>query len=832
MQPLIPTTMKTIIKSLTAGILAGMASITLCGTARADLAAQIPTAYPSGGTTWATDPGGHSPFYSSANISVSGNFSGVSQQAVAVGAPASVLAETITVTNFAGTNGISTVVANTNYVLTGISLLFSGADALHAYTLHIFDVTTNLSSNNGTWLTGSGATYGFTANGDLLGGGSGLSFTNQYLSGAEQQDYFGLQNGPASQDQIVLGQGHTYAIEVWFPSGSSSFFAQKCSAAPQDAGGELMASPDSRYTHTRITGSSSGFYGSSQHTWAIALYGYSTNVALTMNTNLVASTNYIIDQFNSFGYGATNLYVGTNNYSTGGLIYVWTNWNGYGTAWVTNEWNSTSDANGNSPNSGSLKITANFNSGGQYAVFDGFYGIKPPLSCYSNGIASFQCDLRFDPSSATTVNSGTFVTNYGHLQIGMSVNGTGPGDFWTSVEIPVGTTNWVHETIPLSLASDPNLFTINDVVFKIDGGWYSSHPLNGTNILWVDNVKFVGPATFTLPPPPVLSIQKAVPGLRMFAGSTANTYDRVELATIDQSQSWIGGSYPKSYSFTLLDYPANINQTMIFLVPVNTSGQANMGNVSGSVNEYIEFQATNAFWLNIQPYGTGGATASIEWKTNLANANPNQIQVVLTNSTAVGTWTLTFNSASQGTVTAPGGMQGAFTITNGTVATDFANPLVAYFGLQPNTSAGIGQYEDWASISVSGVAGVNENDNFTTDTSFNSGLWNINTLTVALNTCVQLVTTNTPYWVSWTLPAVNYDLGTATNVLASVTLNAPNGWMLPWYYNGYYAPTEGQQGNNTWVLLPANCLPTVDGLPGGVPTPNAFFLLFNPPLAN
>ena len=60
----------------------------------------------------------------------------------------------------------------------------------------------------------------------------------------------------------------------------------------------------------------------------------------------------------------------------------------------------------------------------------------------------------------------------------------------------------------------------------------------------------------------------------------------------------------------------------------------------------------------------------------------------------------------------------AFTIGDPNVATDFANPLVAYFGLQPNSSTGIGQYEDWASIQVNGVAGVNENDNFATDTSF------------------------------------------------------------------------------------------------------------------
>jgi len=818
--------MKTIIKSLTTSILAGMAFVALCGTARADLAVQTPTAYPSGGTSWATDPGGHNPFYSSANISVSGNFSGQSEQSPTAGAPASVLAETITITNLAG---IPANVANTNYVLTGISMLISGYDGSHAYSLHIFDVTTNLTGG----VTASGASYNFTLNGDLLGGGtgSGVGFTNQYLSGAEQQDYLGLQNGPINLDQIVLAGGHTYAVEVWFPAGSSAFYAQKTSSGLQtvDAGGELMASPDSRLTQSRITGSASGFYGSSQHTWAIALYGYPTNAPPSVNTNVVSVTNYVIDAFNSFGYGPTNHYVGTNDYNTGGLSYLWTNW--FGSAWVTNIWDSTNDAYGNA-NSGSLKISATFSSGGQFVVFDGFNGINPALSALTNGLTSFQCDVMFAPGSATTINSGTLVTNYGHLQFGTR-NGNSQDFFTPAVEIQAGSNNWTHVTIPISINNDANLLLINDVLVKIDGGWYGSNPLNGASTLWVDNIKFVGPATVVLPLPPTLSIQKATPGLRMFAGSTANTYDRVEVATVDQSQSWIGGS-SVSYSFTLLSYPANIGQTMIFLVPVNTIPPGN----SVYNNEYVEYQASNAFWLNIQPYPPSGATASIEWKTNLPNSNPTNILVVLTNSTAVGTWTLTFTSASGGTVTAPGGKQAAFTIADPNVATDFANPVVAYFGLQPNSGAGIGQYEDWGSISVTGVTGVKENDNFTTDTSFNSGLWNINTLTVALNTCVQLVATNTPYWVSWTLPAVNFGLGTASDIRGSTTTayGTQYPWVLPEYYNSYNdgntIPNQATQGSKTWVLVPSTCLPTVDGSQGGVPSKNAFFQLFDPPLAN
>jgi hypothetical protein len=821
--------MKTSIKSLTASILAGMAFITLCGTARADLTLSTN----SNSSAWVGNP-----FYAT---SLGNGLTGFTTQGMVApgnGASYSVLSETFTITNNAGESGnggvqLTSAAASSNYVLTAISVIGSGGGGGGggAVQVHLFDVTTNLTSNNGNRYNGSGATYNFTANGDLFGNGNGLTFTN--ANAGEKQIILSLLNGPSSQDQIVLGSNHTYAVEFWAPAANLGFFYWMRNSLV-DLYGQGMGSTDGSLTVARLTLTSLGTAGGAPRTFSVAFYGTPTLAAPTVNTNLTALTNYIIDQFNSWGYGAANQYVGTNDYSTGGLCYLWTNWNNYGTAWVTNQWDPSNDAN-NDPNSGSLKIIAQFP--GQFAVYDGWYGISPPLSCFSNGITRFECDLRFDPSSPTTTNSSSGLANYGHLQIGTRTNiGTGQ-DYWSSIEIGVGTNGWVHETIPLNLSSDNNLFSINDVVFHIDGNWYPSHPLNGTTILWVDNIKFVGPATVILPPPPTLTIQKTTPGLRIFAGS-AGQNDRTELATVDQNQSWIGGSYPVTYSFTLLSYPTSINQTHIFLVPMaSVPANQNMYN-----NEYVEYQASNALWLDIQPYPPNGAFASVRWKTNLPNANPDKIQNVLTNTTAVGTWTLTFTGTGAGTVTAPGGSPVAFTIGDPNVLTDFANPLVAYFGLQPNSGTGVGQYEDWGSITVTGVAGAKENDIFTADTSFNTALWSINTLTVALNTSVQLVTPSTPYWVSWTLPAVNYGLGTAmdirgnTNTIINNTLYP---WVLPEYYydytDGMNIPGQANQGNRAWVLVPTSCLPTVNGLmydSGGQPAPNGFFRLFNPSLSN
>jgi hypothetical protein len=835
LQSFIPTTMKTIIKSLTTGILAGMAFVTLCGTARADITV---TADTSNIATW-DQANGQNPFYYTA-LSGSGQ-TAQGQPSANAGAISTVLGETITVTNGAGT--LTSITGNTNYVLTGIAVI--GNTLPTNSSIHIYDVTGTLTSNNGTPLQGSGATYTFTTNGDLLGGGNGLWFNTSALPG-QSQILFSLTTGPNTDDQIVLGTNHTYAIELWDPttgSGSGTtagtFTWNRFSGA--DPGGQAMGSHDSSLGVARLTITSLGLAGGAPRTFCLALYGSPTSAKPSANTNIlnnVGMTNFIIDAFNPTNTNPTIRYIGTNTYNLGQLNNVWTNWPGYGNpASVT--WDSTQDAYG-SANSGSMEITANFSSGGQFMVFDGFNGIAPALSCWTNGITSFQCDVKFANTSPTTINSSLNVTNYGHLVFGMAVGST--ADPFGSIEIPVGTTNWQHVNITLSMNTDPNLLTISDVYFNIDGGWYGSTPLNGTTTLWVDNVKFVGPTNYVTPGSPVLSILKATPGLRMFAGSPG-VNDRVELATVDANQSWVAATSgsPVSYSFSLLSYPANINQTMIFLVPENSIPPTGNGpGNSGSVNMYVEYQASNAVWLDLQPFSGGLVTATVEWKTNLPNANPNHTMVLLTNS-ALSTWTLKFTSANGGMVTAvtpTNSISASFTIADPNAATDFANPLVAYFGLQPNGSTGIGQYEDWASISVTNVAGVNENDDFTTDTSLKS-MWAINVNSSTWTTCVQLVTTNTPYWINWTIPTLPCALGVATDLLApnsNTSNNTPNGWMLPEYYNYYNdgnnPPNQANQGpNKAWVLMPLDCLPTLNGQPGGVISPTAFFQLFSPPLA-
>ena len=518
-----------------------------------------------------------------------------------------------------------------------------------------------------------------------------------------------------------------------------------------------------------------------------------------VNSLQAQTTNYVVNEFNT----AAEVTNSTGQYNSNN---GWGNW--FGGGLVSIQWDSTQDSD-NNPHSGSMKVTANNTD--QYVLFDGFFSFA--VSGYPFGLfTNLQFDIRYDVSSSIRTN-GDGSLDFGWTQVGTWSSGFNQ-DYFGSFTIPATNglgqpnTNWVRINVPINSNTDNNLTNITDVLFHLYHPGYGNQTMIGNTIYWVDNIQFIGPSTVTNPPP-VMSIQKATPGLRIFQPGTI-TYQRNELATVDQQQSWIGASGPVSYSFTLADYNPNIAQIQLELIPVNFA----QGGVYNNI--YVDYNATNMVWMIINPLaGTNLVTASLQWKANLASgSNPNHTDLVITNKTAVGTWTLTFNSASTGTLTAPGASPVPFTLSDPDAATDFANPVVGYYGTQPNTSAGIGQYIDYKNISVSGVSGQNITDDFTADTALDTSTWNT---TTTGSSAIWLVSSNdAPFWLTWTTPYFGYDLGTKAVLDDASTL-----WYNPGYYAGYGDnPIVGQIGTKVWALIPNDCLP---------PGTNAFFLLQNPP---
>src|SRR5665213_1205079 len=113
-----------------------------------------------------------------------------------------------------------------------------------------------------------------------------------------------------------------------------------------------------------------------------------------------------------------------------------------------------------------------------------------------------------------------------------------------------------------------------------------------------------------------------------------------------------------------------------------------------TASKYTDYAGNNLLWLNLNPGPTNGQiVCNVQWKTNAPNSNPGITALSFTNSTSVGTWSLVFTDPTHGYVVAPGQVilgTTNFTIADADVATDFANPLQAVFGIQPNSTAGQG----------------------------------------------------------------------------------------------------------------------------------------------
>lgn len=244
-----------LLSAMSAGTKADVA-LTNVGTSAAALAA------------WSTTPG--VPIYTSVATPV---LAATAQGNVgaATGATFQAMAETFTPT--------------TSFTLGALAISGSGGTAPFTIQMHLFDVTSKITSNNGTTTQGSGAVYSKAntpALTDLFGNGAGLTFSNP--AQGQGQLLFSLTNG-ATNDRVSLTAGHIYALEFWTPVGTSGFTWWRAPAATA-VDGEMMVATDAGNTGTgastvnanftaqdlRITLTSAGLAGGAPRTASLALY--------------------------------------------------------------------------------------------------------------------------------------------------------------------------------------------------------------------------------------------------------------------------------------------------------------------------------------------------------------------------------------------------------------------------------------------------------------------------------------------------------------------------------------------------------------------------------
>jgi PEP-CTERM motif len=165
--------------------------------------------------------------------------------AAAGGSTAQILSETFTPSSAFTLAGVTVVLGTT------------GGTATPTLTIGLYDVT-------GVDKQGSGATY--TPGTDLLGGGSGLTFTLAGQNAA--QDTFAF-NNVGTADMVSLTAGDTYAFEISTLSAQNGQL-QWYRAGVVDTQGQMMGTADS--TTARTTLAALGLAGGAPRTGDLAVY--------------------------------------------------------------------------------------------------------------------------------------------------------------------------------------------------------------------------------------------------------------------------------------------------------------------------------------------------------------------------------------------------------------------------------------------------------------------------------------------------------------------------------------------------------------------------------
>ena len=517
--------------------------------------------------------------------------------------------------------------------------------------------------------------------------------------------------------------------------------------------------------------------------WATALV---TTVALTLSADrLAAEEDLIMSVFPDEESAA-----------------AWTRW--WGAAPQTYEFDGQVNA-GPDTTTGSLKATIEFD----VAAYggDNQFALQGALSEPINAAkyTNLVFDIRWDPNSPKRPWG-----DYGNLEYGLR-NGDFSQTQLGSTNIPGDVTGWMHIEAPIN-ASLSKLDGVTGVYLKMWSGdptWGQT----GAAVFWLDNVIFLADTNTAPPPPPTLSLAPALPGLQIFASAGGAQYQRQNIRTVESGYSWVGQSGPVTYSFTLKSYPDSSHsgfQTHMFLVPAS----------SPPTESSPDWNQPNVVFLDIGNNNSGGAYATLRYKTNQPNGNsmyynnnpdngPVGVLTSVNSATPVGTWTVTFAANNEVTLTAPDGTSSTVEFPADS-APLFADPLYAFFGVQPNQLSNIGQSVVIGQVQISGTV-TPLNDNFAGvppegggSNQLDPAVWQV----VAQDPAgIVLVPEGSAWWAWWTLPATGYSLQ-LNSALSSGT------WQP-------VTQTPVRVGPNEGALIPTSALPQ---------GASAYFRLLNPDL--
>lgn len=486
-------------------------------------------------------------------------------------------------------------------------------------------------------------------------------------------------------------------------------------------------------------------------------------------------------------FGATPDYV-INSYDNAGSVvcdYVW---------WGAGQfaWDGTQDHTGNS--GGSLHLYGSYAPNSSDASLDTLSimeilncGVFDPPSVNLTLYRSVSFCIKWDTNSSIALSD---FNSLGSLGGGLSFNFLSQAWTWPGVPtqnspfaIPgTASNNWVYMDCPINI-----LTALSDSQAI---SFFNYTPVNyaGSFSFWIDDI-VLHPFACCGPPPPLLFMRRANQGLNLLPVSTGQ-YDCQNFRTAPDSGnfSWIGhGNDPVSYSFTVTNFNAVTTnfEVHMFLIP-NAGTEPNADSVEPSV-----------VYVALQNKGNDNhAELSFQYRmSSLPFANPLGI---ITNASALGTWTVTFRNDTNVTMTAPSGTSTNFNLPDDVESLfSFLDPLYVYFGIQPNDTRNLVSSAVLSQVRIDDTA----NEITRVQEDFSNGLdTNLWQVIATDSTSIQPVPANA-YWLLWSQPSAGYVLQTNSD------LTNPAGWAT----NGLPAPNLTVKGL-TYTLLTTNAAFTAQPL--------------------
>jgi len=338
--------------------------------------------------------------------------------------------------------------------------------------------------------------------------------------------------------------------------------------------------------------------------------------------------------------------------------------------------------------------------------------------------------------------------------------------------LPSSATSWEHVSIPIN-PSQPNIDGACGIVLKkwINNNWGIVG--NHNAYFWVDNVWIKGSAA-PPPPPTVQNLVKPIPGLNVMSCSPGIN-DRQQVVSISTNGlSWVGHASvanPVTYSFTINGFPQDpASQYSCEAYLMFSPNPAYMDNA-------LDWNETNCVKVSLEQ-GAGTTLMNFFFKTNLPSGPTGTVLGSVTNSgTALGTWTVTFTSDTNVTLTAPDNSQSSFIFPPEAVGQFAENPSAGrpgcylYLGMQPNNSASQNKPVSYSHFAVTGAPSA-LSDNFLADPVLNTNMWANSPATGPQG--VFVMTNSAAYWISWTTPASGYKLQNTSDLLGSWTMQTNN----------------------------------------------------------